>query len=308
MKDTGCKASARRGRPNSPRRRRVLHLHPQTARPSAPTPTKARSKATKAPAPRRPTKSRPKSRPNRPTRSKRSRRSGRKPLQRTEKTGKTGQTVEYKIVVKNTGNVTLKFGALKDTGCEGTHPSTGTELARRRRRGLHLHSQTVGASAPTPTKPRSKATKAPAPRPPTKSPPKSTPNRPTRSKSSSGSRRRLLQHAPKSPAKSAKGRIQGDRPQHRQRAAQIRRPERHRLRRHLPRPERPNSPPAPKSPSPAPTRWARVGNYSNEASIEGNEGTGTKTSNKVTASVPAEPSFTIEKLQRLAGEALLRRG
>ena len=45
-----------------------------------------------------------------------------------EKTGKLGQTVEYKIVVKNTGNVTLKFGALKDTGCEGLTPSGATEL------------------------------------------------------------------------------------------------------------------------------------------------------------------------------------
>ena len=45
-----------------------------------------------------------------------------------EKTGKLGQTVEYKITVKNTGNVTLKFAALKDTGCEGLTPSGATEL------------------------------------------------------------------------------------------------------------------------------------------------------------------------------------
>ena len=45
-----------------------------------------------------------------------------------------------------------------------------------------------------------------------------------------------------------------------------------------------------------------VGTYTNEASIEGNEGTGTKTSNKVTTKVPAEPSFTIEKQQKIAGE------
>ena len=45
-----------------------------------------------------------------------------------------------------------------------------------------------------------------------------------------------------------------------------------------------------------------VGTYTNEASIEGNEGTGTKTSNKVTAKVAAEPSFTIKKEQRIAGE------
>jgi uncharacterized repeat protein (TIGR01451 family) len=47
----------------------------------------------------------------------------------------------------------------------------------------------------------------------------------------------------------------------------------------------------------------KVGKYTNEASITGNEGTGTKTSNKVTVNVPSEPSFTIEKQQRLKGEA-----
>ena len=47
----------------------------------------------------------------------------------SEKSGKTGQTVEYKVIVRNTGNVALKFGALKDTGCEGISPSGATELA-----------------------------------------------------------------------------------------------------------------------------------------------------------------------------------
>ena len=44
-----------------------------------------------------------------------------------------------------------------------------------------------------------------------------------------------------------------------------------------------------------------VGVYSNEATIEGNEGTGSGTSNKVEVDVPAEPSFTIEKLQEIEG-------
>ena len=44
-----------------------------------------------------------------------------------------------------------------------------------------------------------------------------------------------------------------------------------------------------------------VGAWTNEASVEGNEGTGTKTSNKVVVNVPAEPSFTIEKLQEIKG-------
>ena len=46
-----------------------------------------------------------------------------------EQPGKIGQTVEYKIIVRNTGNVALKFTALKDTGCEGIAPSGRTELA-----------------------------------------------------------------------------------------------------------------------------------------------------------------------------------
>ncbi len=46
-----------------------------------------------------------------------------------EHMGELGKTVEYKIVVKNTGNVSLKFGSLKDTGCEGITPAGATELA-----------------------------------------------------------------------------------------------------------------------------------------------------------------------------------
>ena len=44
-----------------------------------------------------------------------------------------------------------------------------------------------------------------------------------------------------------------------------------------------------------------AGTYSNEASIEGNGGTGTKTSNVVTAKIIAAPSFTVEKRQRIGG-------
>ena len=44
-----------------------------------------------------------------------------------------------------------------------------------------------------------------------------------------------------------------------------------------------------------------VGAWTNEASVEGDEGTSTKTSNKVVVNVPAEPSFTIEKLQEIKG-------
>ncbi len=48
---------------------------------------------------------------------------------KSEVTGKTGQLVEYEIVVKNTGNVALKFGALTDANCEGVSPAGTTELA-----------------------------------------------------------------------------------------------------------------------------------------------------------------------------------
>ena len=38
-------------------------------------------------------------------------------------TGKVGETVDYEIVVKNTGNVPLKFDKLGDAGCENITPS-----------------------------------------------------------------------------------------------------------------------------------------------------------------------------------------
>ena len=44
--------------------------------------------------------------------------------------GEVGQTVEYKITVKNTGNTTLKFEALKDTKCTNFVPALAAfELA-----------------------------------------------------------------------------------------------------------------------------------------------------------------------------------
>ena len=105
-----------------------------------------------------------------------------------EKTGKLGQVVEYKIIVKNDGNVPLKFGALSDTKCEGITPSGETELAAGKEESFTC-THTLG-----------------------------------------------------------------------------------------------------------------VGSYTNEASIKGNEETGTETSNKVTVNVVEEPNFTIEKQQRIQGE------
>ena len=57
---------------------------------------------------------------------------------KSEVTGKTGQLLEYEIVVKNTGNVALKFGALTDAKCEGVSPGGPTELAPNDRRVVHV--------------------------------------------------------------------------------------------------------------------------------------------------------------------------
>ena len=103
-------------------------------------------------------------------------------------TGKVGETVDYEIVVKNTGNVPLKFGKLGDAGCENITPSGEVTVP-------------VG-----------------------------------------GEQTYTCEHL------------------------------------------------------------LAVGSYSNEASVTAtHEGTGTKTSNKVLVNVPAEPSFTIEKLQEIKG-------
>ncbi len=44
-----------------------------------------------------------------------------------------------------------------------------------------------------------------------------------------------------------------------------------------------------------------VGTYGNEAEIQGSEGAGARTANRVEVEVPAKPSFTIEELQELEG-------
>ncbi|MFI4993423.1 MAG: choice-of-anchor Q domain-containing protein [Solirubrobacterales bacterium] len=47
---------------------------------------------------------------------------------KTELNGEAGDTVDYEIIVKNTGSTPLKFGALKDSGCESISPAGPTEL------------------------------------------------------------------------------------------------------------------------------------------------------------------------------------
>jgi uncharacterized repeat protein (TIGR01451 family) len=108
---------------------------------------------------------------------------------KTELTGEVGETVDYEIVVKNTGNVRLKFGDLVDAKCEGIMPSGEVEVPAG---GEQVYTCT------------------------------------------------------------------------------------HKL--------------------------TGLGEYSNEASIAGNEGTGTEKSNQVLVDVPAKPAFTIEKQQRIKGE------
>ena len=46
-----------------------------------------------------------------------------------ELTAKVGQTVEYEIIVANTGNTELTFSPLEDTNCSNTSPAGTTELA-----------------------------------------------------------------------------------------------------------------------------------------------------------------------------------
>ncbi len=47
---------------------------------------------------------------------------------KTELNAKVADTVDYEIIVKNTGSTSLKFGALKDSACESISPAGLTEL------------------------------------------------------------------------------------------------------------------------------------------------------------------------------------
>jgi uncharacterized repeat protein (TIGR01451 family) len=48
---------------------------------------------------------------------------------KSELTGKIGQTVDYEVIVKNTGNTPIKFSKLTGPKCEGISPSGEVELA-----------------------------------------------------------------------------------------------------------------------------------------------------------------------------------
>ena len=203
-----------------------------------------------------------------------------------EASGKIGQTVEYKINVKNTGNVTLKFGALTDAGCDRDHAARRDRTESRRRRDLHLHAHAFGGRQ---LQQRSLDRRQRRHR--QKDVQQSHRQSPGRTvlhhREAAADRRRRHLHLRRTHRQSRPGRrIQDHRPQHRQRGAEIRRHERHRL--HRPRPVgHDRTPPrAAEEFFTCTHTLTAVGSYTNEASIEGNEGTGTKTSNKATTKVP----------------------
>ena len=64
-----------------------------------------------------------------------------------ELTGEDGQTVDYEIVVKNTGNVTLNFKPLSDANCEGISPSTEETVAEGGEQTYTCHHELTGAGS-----------------------------------------------------------------------------------------------------------------------------------------------------------------
>ena len=219
-----------------------------------------------------------------------------------EKSGTVGQTVEYKVVVKNTGNVPLKFGALKDSGCSGISPSSTTELAAGAEEsftcthtslavGSYSNEASIEGNEGTGTKTSNKVTvKVPAePSFTIEKQQKIAGESSYTTSERSGKAGQTVEYkvivkntgnvtlkfsalkdsgcegiSPSSTTELAAGKEESFTCTH---------------------------------------KLSAVGSYTNEASIEGNEGTGLKTSNKVVAKVPAEPSFTVEKLQKIAGES-----
>ena len=106
-------------------RRRDLHLQPRTDSCGRATATKRRSKATKAPG----TKTSNKVEVEVPAKPSFTIEKLQKARRRSElheveaDRGEVGETVDYEIIVKNTGNVALKFKPLSDAGCTGITPS-----------------------------------------------------------------------------------------------------------------------------------------------------------------------------------------
>ncbi len=217
-------------------------------------------------------------------------------------TGEIGQTVDYEIVVKNTGNTSLKFGALSDANCEGVSPGTEETIAaggeqtytcshKLTATGVYVNEASIEGNEGTGSKTSNKVEVEVSAKPSfsieklqkiegeasfTKSKltgeigqtvdyeivVKNTGN--TSLKFGALSDANCEGVSPGTEETIAAGGEQTYTCSH---------------------------------------KLTATGVYVNEASIEGNEGTGSKTSNKVEVEVPAKPSFSIEKLQKIEGEA-----
>ena len=220
---------------------------------------------------------------------------------KSEITGaKIGQAVEYHVVVKNNGNVALKFGTLTDANCE-LITGGASELAPGAETTFSC-THTLAAVGPYSNEASIEGNEGAGTK---------TSNKVTVSVTEeAGYTIEKLQRDPGRSQLHQKrshrqnrpdGRIRDRRQEHRQRGAQIRRPERRQLRRRLPvRADRTRAR-APKRPSPAPTCSATPAPTPTKPRSKAANGTGTKTSNPVTAKSASAPSFTVEKRQRLGG-------
>ena len=225
-------------------------------------------------------------------------------LHHGEVTGKLGQTVEYKIIVKNTGNVhaQIRRPQRQPTAKASPRPAPPNSPPAKKRPSP---APTCSRSAPTPTKPRSKATKAPAPDV-QQSHGQSRRRTHLHHRKAAADRRRRHLHVRRTHRQTRPDRrIQDHRPQHRQRGAQIRRPERHRLHGLAPTGATelpPTRAPPPKSSSPARTRSARSAPTPTKPRSKATKAPAPRPPTKRPTKVNAEPSFAIEKQQRVNGE------
>ncbi len=216
-----------------------------------------------------------------------------------ELSGKLGQTAEYKFVVKNTGNVTLKFGALKDSGCEGITPSGATELKVGEEESFTCtHVLGVGTTTNEATIEGNEGTG------------KVASNKVTVKVASEPSFTINKEQKIKGEGAFGTSELSGKLGQTAEYKIVVKNTGNLKLKFSALKdtgcegiaPSGTTELAVGAEESFTCTHVLAVGTTTNEASIEGNEGTGTKTSNKVTINVAAEPNFTIEKQQRIKGE------
>jgi uncharacterized repeat protein (TIGR01451 family) len=219
----------------------------------------------------------------------------------SELTGKIGQTVDYEIIVKNTGNTSLKFSKLTDANCEGISPSGEAELAAG---GEQTYTCTHKLTATGKYGNKGSITG----------------NEGTGEKTSN----EVVVSVPKDPsftieklqeiAGSGKGlttsELTGKIGQTVDYEIIIKNTGNASLKfSKLTDPNCEGISPSGETELGAGAeetftcthKLTATGKYGNKGSITGNEGTGEKTSNEVVVNVPKEPSFTIEKLQEIAG-------